>query len=97
MDWIIHGAAVIGGTWSTASAEEFEAVNQWGAFNVLDAAELHGTARTVLLLSGVVLDSRFTSTERGPFRPISDRTLPTPSRNWPQCTRGWPERLEARS
>ncbi|MGE3444659.1 MAG: NAD-dependent epimerase/dehydratase family protein [Acidimicrobiia bacterium] len=76
VNWIIHGAAVLGGTWTTSTAADFEAVNQWGAFHVLDAAEREGVERTVLLLSGVVLDSGYTSTERGPFRPISDENSP---------------------
>jgi dihydroflavonol-4-reductase len=76
VEWLINCAALIGGTWSTVKPEEFEAVNQWGVFNVLDAAERHGVQRTVLLLSGVVLDSRFTTTERGPYRPISDENSP---------------------
>jgi dihydroflavonol-4-reductase len=76
VDAIIHAAAQIGGTWTTATEADFVAVNQLGSFNVLDAAEANDVPTTVLLLSTVVLDSDFTLTEISPMRRISPENSP---------------------
>ena len=73
VDGVIHCAAQLGGTWSTARPEDYEAVNQWGTINVLDAA---GAARTVVLLSAVVGDRRLTATETSPIATISPTNSP---------------------
>ena len=73
---VIHCAAQIGGTWSTAEPGDYEAVNQWGTINVLDAAQAAGAARTVVLLSAVVGDRRVTATERSPIAAISPANSP---------------------
>jgi dihydroflavonol-4-reductase len=75
-DIIIHAAAQIGGTWTTAKEADFEAVNQQGTFNALDAAQANDVQRIVLLLSGVIADQRFTMTEISPFRAISPENSP---------------------
>lgn len=67
---VIHSAAVIGGTWSTATAEDFEAVNYQGAINVLDAARDAGADRTVLIGTLAIADQRYTVTENSPLIPI---------------------------
>jgi nucleoside-diphosphate-sugar epimerase len=73
---IIHAAAQIGGTWSAASAADFEAVNQQGTANILDAAGAASVARTVVLLSTVVMDRSCTVTEVSPLLPISPQNSP---------------------
>ncbi|HSS12215.1 MAG TPA: NAD-dependent epimerase/dehydratase family protein [Acidimicrobiales bacterium] len=70
LDGVVHCAAQIGGTWSTATSVQFEAVNQWGSINVLDAAERAGAKRTVLLLSAVLFLRSGTISERSPVAPI---------------------------
>jgi dihydroflavonol-4-reductase len=76
MGTIIHAAAQIGGTWSTASAEDFEAVNQHGTAHVLDAAAEAGINRTVVLISTVVMDRSYTVTEVSPLLPIGPHNSP---------------------
>jgi dihydroflavonol-4-reductase len=76
VDGVIHCAAQIGGTWSTAEPEDYEAVNQWGTINVLDAAHAAGAARIVVLLSAVVNDRRVTATEESPIAPIAPGNSP---------------------
>jgi dihydroflavonol-4-reductase len=76
MGTIIHAAAQIGGTWSTASLDDFEAVNQHGTAHVLDAAAGAGITRTVVLLSTVVMDRSYTVTEVSPLLPISPHNSP---------------------
>ena len=63
VDGIVHCAAQIGGTWSTAQPEDYEAVNHQGSVNVLDAAERTGVRRIVMLLSAVLFDHSRTVTE----------------------------------
>jgi nucleoside-diphosphate-sugar epimerase len=43
---IVHCAAVIGGTWSKATPEDFWSVNYQGVVNVLDAARQSGVRRS---------------------------------------------------
>ncbi|MBW8825501.1 MAG: NAD-dependent epimerase/dehydratase family protein [Acidobacteria bacterium] len=77
VDGIVHCAAQIGGTWSTVTAEDFEAVNQYGTFNVLDAAERNDVAKTVVLLSAVVCERDIsTITETSPIVEISPKHSP---------------------
>ena len=76
VDGVIHCAAQIGGTWSTAGPQDYEAVNQWGTINVLDAAQAAGASRTVVLLSAVVGDRRVTTTEDSPIAPIAPENSP---------------------
>jgi dihydroflavonol-4-reductase len=75
-DRIIHAAAQIGGTWTTATAEDFVAVNQLGTANVLDAAEVAGVSQVVVLLSAVVLDHSRTVTEESAITPIGPGNSP---------------------
>lgn len=66
VDGVFHCAAVLGGTWSTVTAEEFWAVNHQGTLNVLDAAKRAGVSRTVAFDTGGIFDSAYTLTERSP-------------------------------
>jgi nucleoside-diphosphate-sugar epimerase len=75
-DCVVHCAAVIGGTWSTATSEEFERVNYGGSLNVLDCARDAGVGRTVLISSLVVFDPEQTVTEKSGMLPLSARTSP---------------------
>ncbi len=63
VDGVVHCAAQIGGTWSTARPEDYEAVNHQGSVNVLDAAERAGVRRIVMLLSAILFDPSQTVTE----------------------------------
>jgi dihydroflavonol-4-reductase len=76
VDGVIHCAAQIGGTWSTAEPKDYEAVNQWGTISVLDAAQAAGASRTVVLLSAVVGDRRVTTTEDSPIAPVTPANSP---------------------
>jgi dihydroflavonol-4-reductase len=76
VDTIIHAAAQIGGTWTTATDDDFLAVNQHGTFNVLDAAKAAHVSCTVVLLSTAVSDRRFTITEISPMLPIDPANSP---------------------
>jgi dihydroflavonol-4-reductase len=76
MHSIVHSAAVIGGTWSTATAEDFHNVNYLGVVNVLDAAAMTGVARVVLLNSVIINDFAVTITERSPIIGISPNDSP---------------------
>ena len=75
VDGVVHCAAQIGGTWSTAEPKDFEAVNQRGTINVLDAAQA-APQRTVVLLSAVVNDRRVTATETSPIAPLETSNSP---------------------
>jgi dihydroflavonol-4-reductase len=71
-DAVVHAAAVIGGTWSTATPEDFERINYQGVVNVLDVAGRSTTPpRCVLLNTGAILDMSVTMTETSPTIPIS--------------------------
>jgi nucleoside-diphosphate-sugar epimerase len=69
-DLVVHAAAQIGGTWTKATPEDFERVNQQGSLNVLRAAELEGVGRTVLVLSAALYTQESTLTETSPVRSI---------------------------
>jgi dihydroflavonol-4-reductase len=73
---VVHCAAQIGGTWSTATPADYEAVNQQGSINVLDAAARAGVGRTVMLLSAIVFDRSETLTERSRVVPIGSADSP---------------------
>src|SRR5829696_1291884 len=73
---VIHCAAQIGGSWSTAEASDFEAVNQWGTINVLDAAQTAGISRTVVLLSAVIGERGVTATETSPIAALGESHSP---------------------
>ena len=66
-NWVINCAALIGGTWATATPAEYDAVNQNGAFNVMDAAAKAGVERTVMLLTTAFLQTDKTLTELSPL------------------------------
>ena len=70
IDGVIHAAAVIGGTWSTATAQDFDAVNYHGVINVLDAARAANVRRTVLISTLAIADRSFTITENSPLIPV---------------------------
>jgi dihydroflavonol-4-reductase len=76
VDGVVHCAAQIGGTWSTATPEDYEAVNVRGSINVLDAAERAGAARIVMLLSAVLFDVSQTVTEDSRVVPIRSADSP---------------------
>jgi dihydroflavonol-4-reductase len=69
-DLVIHAAAQIGGTWSDATAEDFERVNQQGSLNLLRVAEQERVRRTVVVLSAALYDASHTLTESSPVKPI---------------------------
>lgn len=73
---VIHSAALIGGTWSTSAAAEFEAVNFQGTANVLDAGAREGAGRTVLISTFALLDPAFTVTEHSPLIAPTAATSP---------------------
>ncbi|MBV9510359.1 MAG: NAD-dependent epimerase/dehydratase family protein [Caulobacteraceae bacterium] len=73
---VINCAAHIGGTWSTATAEEFEAVNQAGAINVMEAAAEEGVERTVMILTVAILQTDKTVTEQAPVIEITPNDPP---------------------
>lgn len=76
VDGVFHCAAVLGGTWSTVTPEEFWAVNHVGTLNVLDAARKAGAKRTVSFDTVGIFDSSFTLTERSPITLSSDIDTP---------------------
>ena len=71
VDGVIHGAAVLGGTWSKATREDFERINYGGSINVLQAAAARGVRRTVLISSLVILGHGQTITEVSPLVPLN--------------------------
>jgi dihydroflavonol-4-reductase len=75
-DAVVHTAALLGGTWDTASPDEHERVNLHGTLHVLDAA---AGARTVLLGTTAFLD-------RGRGEPITE-TMPVAPENRDPYTR----------
>jgi len=64
---VAHCAALIGGTWSTSTAENFESVNYQGSINVAEAAAAAGVRRTVMISTLALLDPAHTVTERSPL------------------------------
>jgi nucleoside-diphosphate-sugar epimerase len=66
-DRVLHGAAVIGGTWATATAEEYARTNHAGTVAVLDAAAAVPGVRVCVLATTAFL-------ERGAGVPIDERT-----------------------
>jgi dihydroflavonol-4-reductase len=68
---VVHAAAILGGTWATATPEQMWAVNHDGALNVLDAATRAGVRRCVQLDSNAIWDASVTLTERSALAPIT--------------------------
>ena len=73
---VVHAAAQIGGTWTTATPEDFKAINYIGAVNILDAAQAAGVLQTTLILSTTILDRNYTMTEVSPLVAISGQHSP---------------------
>lgn len=73
---ILHCAAVLGGTWSKSTPEEFWAVNYHGVVNVMEAAKQRGVRRVVDVDTLAVMDWRTTITERSPLLPITPDNSP---------------------
>jgi dihydroflavonol-4-reductase len=73
---VIHTAAVMGGTWGTATSDDHWAINYQGVVNVLDAAQNAGVGRCVVYSSTGVLDRRFTASNTSPFLPIGSSETP---------------------
>jgi nucleoside-diphosphate-sugar epimerase len=67
VDGLIHAAAVLGGTWSSATADDFDRVNYHGSLAVLDAARQHSVTRTVVVSSMVIYRHSVTVTESSPL------------------------------
>jgi dihydroflavonol-4-reductase len=61
---ILHTAAVLGGTWSKATVQEFWDANYTGTVNVMEAARRTGVRRVVDLDTLALLDWSQTITER---------------------------------
>jgi dihydroflavonol-4-reductase len=76
IDGLVHSAAIISGTWSTAAPEEFDRVNYQGSLNVLDEARRQGVGRVVVVLSKVIFDHRATVTENARVVPPSPEHIP---------------------
>jgi nucleoside-diphosphate-sugar epimerase len=66
-DGLIHAAAVLGGTWSSATADDFDRVNYHGSLAVLDAARQHSVGRVVVVSSMVICRRSVTITESSPL------------------------------
>jgi nucleoside-diphosphate-sugar epimerase len=67
IDGLIHAAAVLGGTWSSATADDFDRVNYHGSLAVLDAARQHSVGRIVVVSSMVIFRHTVTVTESSPL------------------------------
>ncbi len=63
---VVHSAAVLGGTWSTASDADFDRINYHGSLHVLDAAKAV-SAKAVVIGSLIVFRQDETITERTRF------------------------------
>jgi dihydroflavonol-4-reductase len=66
-DGLIHAAAVLGGTWSSATADDFDRVNYHGSLAVLDAARKHSVGRVVVVSSMVIFRRSVTVRESSPL------------------------------
>src|ERR1700722_1371903 len=73
---IVHAAAVLGGTWSKATPQDYWDVNYRGTVNVMEAAHREGVARMVDLDTLAILDWAHTITERSPIAPITPDDSP---------------------
>ncbi len=67
VDGLIHAAAVLGGTWSSATPDDFDRVNYHGSLAVLDEARRHAVGRIVVVSSMVIFSHRVTVTEISPL------------------------------
>lgn len=73
---IAHTAAVIGGTWSKATADDFWRVNYHGVVNLLDAARQAGVTRTLCYSTIGILDWSRTAGNSSPITPIAPNDSP---------------------
>jgi dihydroflavonol-4-reductase len=73
---IVHCAAVIGGTWSKATPQDFWSVNYEGVVNVLEAAKANGVRRSVCYSSKAILDWSRTATNSSPIAAIGPNDTP---------------------
>jgi dihydroflavonol-4-reductase len=76
VDYVVHGAAQIGGTWTKAAPRDFEQINQWGTINVLAAAERAGVKRTVQMVTPALFDRSKTYSESSSPLQISAQNSP---------------------
>jgi nucleoside-diphosphate-sugar epimerase len=67
VDGLIHAAAVLGGTWSSATADDFDRVNYHGSLAVLSAARHRDVGRIVVVSSMVIYRHSVTVTESSPL------------------------------
>jgi dihydroflavonol-4-reductase len=67
IDGLIHSAAVLGGTWSSATPDDFDRVNYHGSLTVLDEARRHSIGRIVVISSKVIFSHKVTVTESSPL------------------------------
>jgi len=73
---IVHAAAVLGGTWASASADTYHTTNYLGTSAVLAAARQAGTERVVCLSTIAVFDRTETLTERSRVVPVTASDTP---------------------
>lgn len=71
VDGMVHAAAIIGGTWSTSTWDDFDRINHRGVVHALEAAAAAGVARSVLLSTYAIFDWGTTLTERSAVIPIT--------------------------
>jgi len=75
VDWVIHAAAQISGFGNDTPDEAYERANQWGAINVLKAAERAGGIRMVMVSTGSILERTETVNEVSRIKPL-DQDVP---------------------
>jgi len=73
---IIHTAALLGGTWASASAAAYHATNYLGTSAVLSAGRQAGVERTVCLSTIAIFDRWRTLTEEAQVLPIGAGDTP---------------------
>lgn len=76
MTHVVHAAASIAGTWSSATPESHDLVNRIGALNLLEALTGRGIQRVVWIDTVSILDSSFTLTERSPVIEVAAAASP---------------------
>lgn len=76
VDAIVHAAAVVGGTWTPFSPQEFHDANYVGAVNAYQAGAKSGVRRIVAVNTVAILDNSVTATERSPITPIKTTDSP---------------------
>lgn len=73
---MIHSAAILGGTWSAATPDDFDRVNYHGSLSLLDAARHHAVDRIVIVSSLVIFSHKATVTEASPLVPVRPALAP---------------------